>query len=556
MSVLKLRVVLSILCMLIGYSIFGTYALSLRLGFGFPTEVYWLSFVFVTIPLLCEVAFWKSGAKLRLFYLLMFSIMIHLQYVVVDSSPFLSSSDAIGDYRLTTKIIDDTRWMPFIRVDWGFGSEYRFYPITNFLYATMSLLTGIPLMMVVKYLFIVKALVVTPIAERLFRRFFSRRVAYLATAIFLASPGAILFPHKESFAVIFFFLGLYVATKAEKTRQYLLIGLISILTLVMTHHFTTYFFMALLTSLFLASHFRTRQKAVRVSSQFYMLCLIVFVAWIAFIAWAIIAWHQEVLSSVLLESLLPGELTFSELLPLHSLSERIIVWLGYGATAFSAVFGFLVYMRNRKSVSSSFFAMTLLLIPILVVASIFRFSPQRGASSIIISHRAYEFGYIAVGTLSAFFFIRAFQSRKRVTSKVVLISVITLAMIAGPIAGGVHPRTFVRVSSVVSAKAMSMNTWMSESGASNEYSVGDRVVDLILTGYGDSLAFRYSELFASQDFSLPSDIRSNASYVVTYIHMTDFYGPNAAKFYASPYFHNLYGNGMLNVFRIANRTSS
>ena len=155
------RTALSFLCILVGYSIFGIYALSLRLGFSFPIEAYWLSFVFVSIPLLFEVVFWRSSSKLGLLYLLSFSLMINLQYAVVDSSSLLSSEDAVADYRLAGKIIVDSQWNPFGSVEWGFGSEYRFYPVTDFLYATTSLLTGIPLLIVVKYLFVVKAIVTT-----------------------------------------------------------------------------------------------------------------------------------------------------------------------------------------------------------------------------------------------------------------------------------------------------------------------------------------------------------------------------------------------------------
>jgi len=287
-----------------------------------------------------------------------------------------------------------------------------------------------------------------------------------------------------------------------------------------------------------------------------MLCLVVFVAWVAFVAAAIVALHQRLLLGVFFETLLPGELTFSELMPLYSPYEKIIVWLGFGAAVFSAGLGFLVYIRNRKKLSSSFLMIIYFFIPIIGIAAILRFSPQGGAVSVIISHRAFEFGYIAIGALSALFFIRAIQSLRKVAPKIVLTGAIMFMIIVGPMAGAVHPRTFGLVSDVVSAKAMSMNTWMSESEASNEYAVVDKVLYLILAGYGDSFAFRYSELFSSQDFDLPPDIRSRSSYVITYKYMTDFYGPDAARFYASPFFHNLYTNGLLNVFRIASNTSS
>ena len=556
MSVLSRRAALSCLCILAGYSVFAIYALSLRFQFDFPIEVYWLSFVLASVPLLFEAALWKSSAKLRLFYLLSFSLIIHLQFAVVDSSPFLSSADAVADYRLTSKIIADSEWMPFGGVEWGFGSEYRFYPVTNFLYATTSLLTGIPLLIVVKYLFIIKGLVVTPLAERWFRSFFTQRVAYLATGLFLASPGAILFPHKESFAVIFFFLGMYASTKTEITRRYVLIGLVSILTLILTHHFTTYIFLALLTSLFLASHFIKRQKALRVSSQFFMLCWVVFISWVAFIAWTVIVAHQRLFSQMFFSLLLPGQLAFSEVLPLYTPYERIIVWSGVGVAAFSTGLGLLGYTKNRKGFSSSFFAITLFLTTILVIASFFRFLPRR--HNVLLSHRAFEFGYIVIGAFSALFFIRAFQSRKRFTLNVMLVGAIIVMMIFGPIAGALHPRSFARVSDVISFEAMALNIWISESVALNEYAIGDRIVVLLLV-YGNFWAVPSPEFFASQDISLTWslwDLRSGAGYVITYVYMKDFYGLDVAKFDNSPIFHKPYTNGMLNLYRISNRTSS
>lgn len=548
------RVALSFLCILVGYSIYGVYALSLRFGLDFPIEAYWLSFVFVSIPLLCEVAFWKSSSKLRLLYLLSFSLMIHLQYAVVDSSPLLSSEDAVADFRLTEKIVADSQWTPFGSIEWGFGFEYRFYPVTNFLYATVSLLTGMPLLIVVKYLFVIKALVVTPIVLKLFRSFFNQRVAYLATAVFLASPGAILFPHKESFAVVFFFLGLYACTRAEKTRQYVLVGLISIITLIMTHHFTAYIFLFLLSSLFLSSNFHKQQKAARVSGQFFLLCLAVFTTWVAFVAWTIVAIHQKLLFSIFFEALLPGHVTFSELLPLYAVHERTIVWIGIGITVASAVLGFLSYLRDRKGFSSSFFTMTVFLLPLLAVASVFRFSSQE--LNVLISHRAFEFGYIAIGAFSAYFFVQALRLGKKLPIKGILICAIAVVLIVGPMTGAMHPQTFSRVSDVVSSKALALNDWMSESNASVPYTVGDHIVFFILTIYGDARVVRYPELFVSQDFTLPRDERSEWSYVVTYVYMTEFYGLDATRFVDSPDFLSLYANGLLNVYGISNRTSS
>jgi len=406
----------------------------------------------------------------------------------------------------------------------------------------------------VKYLFVIKALVVTPIVLKLFRSFFNQRVAYLATAVFLASPGAILFPHKESFAVIFFFLGLYVCTRAEKTRQYVLVGLISIITLIMTHHFSAYIFLFLLSSLFLSSNFHKQQKVARVSGQFFLLCLAVFTTWVAFVAWTIVAIHQKLLFSIFFEVLLPGHVTFSELLPLYSAHERTIVWIGIGITVASAVLGFLGYLKDRKGFSSSFFTMTVFLLPLLAVASVFRFSSQE--LNVLISHRAFEFGYIAIGAFSAYFFVQALRLGKKLPIKGILICAIAVVLVIGPMTGAMHPQTFSRVSDVVSSKALALNDWMSESNASVEYTIGDQMVFLILAIYGNSRVARYSEFFVSQDFVPPRDEHLEWTYVVTYVYMTSFYGLNATRFESSPDFHNLYANGLLNVYGTSNRMSS
>lgn len=545
------QAVLSSLCVLLGYSIFGIFALGLRFPFDFPVEFYWLSFVFVSIPLFYEAIFWKGKPKRRLFYLLSFSLMINLQYAVVDFSPLLTSSDAVADYRLTDKIITETHWRPFEPVEWFFGSEYRFYPVTNFIYATFSMLTGMPLLLVIRYLFVVKALVVPPLLDKFFRSFFGSRVAYLATVFFLSSPGAIVFPHKESFAMIFFVLGLYASGRIMKKKQYLSIGLVSIMTIVMTHHFTTYVLLGILTSLYLAGYVFESQKTARVSAQFFMLSVVSFVAWIWFVAWTVFSGHQKLLSELFFGALLPGEVALSELVSLGAPYERIIIFVGYGITAISAGLGFLSYVKNKKSRSSGFLAITSFLLLLLAGATIFRFTGSR--LNILVSHRAYEFGYIFVGALSALFFVYLIRShvRKKLTLNLILICSLVLVMIVGPMAGNMHPRSLAGLGKVVSFNGLSLNAWMSESGASDEYTVGDITVQLILSGYGNSMTVRALDLFASQNLSLPAD----ASYVATYVYMTDFYGTNASKFDDSPCFHNLYTNGILNVYRISNRTS-
>lgn len=557
MSRTRGRLILSCFLLLFAYSIFGIYALSLRFAFDFPLELYWLSFVLAFVPVLFEAVPETSNPKLRLFYLLCFSLLLHLQFAVVENTPLISSPDAVADYRLTDKIIADSEWVPFKPVEWSFASEYIYYPGTNFLYATLSLLAGIPLLTVVKYLFIIKALVVPILAERFFRSFFNQRVAYLAAGLFLVSPGAILFPHKETFAAIFLFLGLYAITKAARNRRYVLIGFVILPILILTHHFTSYIFLGILASLFLATHFHKRKNTLRVSSQFFLLYLTLFFAWVAFIAWTVFLAHQTLIFELVLSYILPGKLLLSEALGLYILSERIMVWTGFGIAAVSSVIGFLIYIRDRKVFSSSFFFIVLFLGLLLAIGSVFRFTPSSVDVQIIVSHRVFEFGYIAVGALSAVFFVRALQSRKRLALKVILVGAIGAMIALGPMVGALNPRSYVKISDVISFETISLNKWISESVESNEYAIGDNIVTLILV-YGNFSSVSSREFFTGQDMSLdwkPHDMRSEAAYVITYVYMTDFYGTNAARFDNSPLFHHIYTSGILNMYGISKHTS-
>jgi hypothetical protein len=122
--------------------------------------------------------------------------------------------------------------------------------------------------------------------------------------------------------------------------------------------------------------------------------------------------------------------------------------------------------------------------------------------------------------------------------------------------GAMNPLTFGKVSDTVSPRAISLNSWMSYSNANDKYTVGDNVVFLILSIYGDSKVAKNPEFFTTQDFDLSKEERSDWLYVATYVYMTDFYGSNATKFVGSSYFNALYTNGLLNIYGIVDRTSS
>jgi len=542
-----LTVVLSYMCMLFGFSLFGIFAWSLRSHYYFPTEVYWLSFILVSIPFLFNAIFGGSDRKLRLICLLSYSIMIHLQYAVVDSSPLISSFDALSDYRLTGRVVANHEWLTDLEPGFGLASEYIFYPITNFLYAITSMLTGIPLILVCKYLLFIRAFVVPPLIYRCSRNFFDRKVSYLATGFFLSSPGSILFPHKETLALIFFIAGIYVITEIVKTRKFLLIGLLSTLTLIMTHHLTTYVFLGLLTSLFFASTVFKRQSISKPTTQFLMFSYVFFGAWISFVAWRVMSLHERLLSEVFFRILMPQPEVLLQLMQPYVPYEKTIIWVGYAITLISASLGFLYYLRDRKNRSFAFVTITFFLLAFLILATVFRFAPSPTLTTIIVSHRAYEFGFFCVAPLSALFFIKN-RSKKRSTVNVVLICAMIIMMITGPMAGMLHPQNFSEITKVISFSSLSLSTWTSQF-TRNEIIIGDKVVRMTVSGYGSRSIISYpAELLTEQDSTFNSGLTPKTLYVVTYLYMEKSIHDSLTRKVDTPYFNSVYTNGLFTTY--------
>ncbi len=567
---MRVRVIFSFTCIVLGFSLMAGYAWGIRVGSNFPIEAYWLSFAFVSIPLLADVFFWHSGARLRLIYLISFALIIHLQYAVVDSSPFLSSEDAIFDYKLTGQIMAATQWIPGQAVDRAV--TYSFYPASDFIYATISMLTGIPLIIVVKYFFVVRALILPPIIFKWYQNFFGENVSYLGTAVLLASPGAILFPHKEALALIFFTLGLYTITKMVRTRQrgfvatsFLLAGV-----LIFTHHITSYFFLAVLGLVSLVAYIVEHRSVIKPPNQFLLFCSVVFVAWVSFVAYTSVLNHSELLSNVLFQVLtIPAARpeTTSILLQTSSLYEKLIVLTGLLVTMLCAAVGFVIYVRNKRVRSIDFVIISSLLFALLVVTTPFRFIPS--ASSLDVAHRTYEFAYFAIGPLAGFFFVTVTKLTKRsVVIKLTLSCAMIVVLVSAPMGGALSPRNpTAELAKVFTPSALSLNTWMSEFGG-NTNIVGDFQVDyLVFVGYGDYLVHTY---YGEREIEVYPQIFSDSSvnftalanmgltghtFVVTYDRMLEIHPSwnqsSIAKFDTSSYAQRVQSNGAFTVYLLS-----
>ncbi len=541
------------------------YAWSLRVGSSVPVEAYWLSFVFVSIPLLSDVFFWHSSTRMRLFYLIAFALIIHLQYAVVDTSPFLSSEDAIFDYKLTAQIMAAHQWVPGQAVERAV--TYSFYPASNFIYATISMITGIPLIIVVKYLFVAKAFILPPIIWKWYQNFFSENISYLGTAVLLASPGALLFPHKEPLALIFFAIGLYVITRVTRTKQrgFLAASFLLAGVLVFTHHVTMYFFLAVLGSVFLVGHVVEHRPVFKLSSQFLLFCFVVFSAWVSFVAYASTFGQANLFSSILFRVVSIPAVHGEVLLQSSVLYEKVIIWAGFGVTMLCAGIGFLIYVRNRKIRSIDFAVMSILLFGVLVVTTPFRFIPSAG--SLDASHRAYEFAYFVVGPLVGVFLVATNKLKWRPTLiKLVLALALIVVLVSGPMGGALNPRNpTTELSKTLTPSALSVNTWTTEFGG-NTNIVGDLEVDYpVFVGYGNYLVHTYygqREIDVyPQSFSDPAVNFTELAdrgltgpiFVVTYNSMLEIHPSwnetSIAKFDKSPSFLRVESNGAFAVYQ-------
>ena len=517
----SVRLSISLICFLLGFSFFTLFALSLRLHFAFPIELYYLSFVLVSLPLILNVFFWHDSKRISLISLLAFSVLISLQYAVVDTSPVLWSSDATFDYKLTSQIISDSKWK--VGVGEGDVFDYSSYPISNMLYAAFSMLTGIPLVFVVKYLLVIRAIIVVPV-YKLFSRFFSERVSYLAALIFLASPGAVLWPHKQELAMIFFVLGIYamINTSRHDDGRYSFLGFLSAIVLIMTHHFSSYIFLALITVVFVAGYFL---KFKTVSSISITGIWVFFASWTVFVSWEITkSLELRYLIDSLSRVFTPSELTnqISQTMFSYPPYQTIIADVGLVIIGLSATLGLLYYLTSEKKASPQFKAATLFMFVLLVFASALRFtsSPIRGDMPL----RTFEFGFLFVAPLSAFFFIKV-SSRNlgRILGAVVKFSatsavaiVLLSAIVLGalnPWTINIHPVSTVSSPENYSRASLSFEDWLRNSSSNDSVTIGDRLVYNILYGYGGrEVVWTYPYLYYANDLE-PQDFGSLRSYL-------------------------------------------
>jgi hypothetical protein len=249
---------------------------------------------------------------------------------------------------------------------------------------------------------------------------------------------------------------------------------------------------------------------------------------------------------------MPGEVAISEVLSLSVPYEQTVILSGYIIALISTGLGFLYYMFKQKNRSVGFLGISFFLILLIIFGLVYRIFGSEHID-ILVSHRTLEFGYVFVGVFSGIFFIKftkfihkIINFKQKILFSLILMTLLFLVILVGPMSGNMHPRTLERLGKVISTNSVSLNVWMKDYGASEEFTVGDRTIQLILTGYGDAQTIRKVEYFTGEESNLPE----HASYLASYEYMSEFYGINLTEIYNSPNLNNIHTNGLINIYYI------
>jgi hypothetical protein len=562
------RLLLSLASIAVGFVLFAVFAWCQHQGIDFPVLAYWFSFGFVAAPLVVDLVFKGGRSDLRLFYLVTFSVMLNLQYLAVNSSPFIGDSDGIFSYSLSNQILSD-HWKPGMGYIYDRAFTYSYYPVMSFLSIVTSFTTGLPLIAVYKYLFMVGGIVVPILVLRFLQNFTDNDSAYLATLIVVATPGAILFPHNQTIGLVFLVLTMFLITSVKTTssRQFVLLGFLSVTALILTHHFTTYVFMAILVALVIGSYVLKWRIKVEPSKIFALFCVVLFAAWLVYVTFSVGQSHASQVVTVLLPS--QTSTSIGTPLPLafeSSTVEVALLYGGFGLTMASAFVGFLFFMRERKQHPYDFVMLAVLFGPLLIFSIFFRFASV--SHNLDLSHRVWAFAYIAVGFFSSYTFAKLRNISKKLFMNIAVVLAILCILIVGPLGGALGPHFQGQEQSrYISYDGLEATVWLNSHSIGSESIISDQVEGMtywLFSGYGGRVTTYKPELFnGSSVYPTLGHLSSDEKFLVANGYDNELAKrmdwPQNPDLYQSfdrcPFLAGVYSNGEFVIYRFNNGTT-
>lgn len=410
---LRFRIVgvIAFICTLLGY--FGC-GLALKHGMSVPAILYW-SF-FLAIPCI-SILLISNNEGYNVILLLVVSFSVYSIYFLQNITWYPSGRDVQFELENVALIYETGKW--YQGMGTSMAREMSVHPAMYFLLASFCYVTGFE---PYQAMFIVPWL--KGIGFTLFFYLFSRnmladkRIAFLSSLVYLGCFSLMIFPHREVFTIVLF-MGLLWTYICKKTNFELgVVQVLFVLSLAISHHFTAYIFLLLITALNLFS-----EKSWRMISPY--LPVVVIFSWIIFISFEVFNLYSTMFLDALQMVLtlnLPGT-------PGRALSyfytpiETFFLLGGPILVSILALPDFLRKFRtNRKS---NLVVMTWVLGILLIVALSF-FKTETYNNS---TYRVWGFAFIVLSVWASHFLWEKLQNEKlRVIASILIVAFLFTSM--------------------------------------------------------------------------------------------------------------------------------
>ena len=275
----------------------------LRLGAFYDHYfTFWLPILI--IGFLALYATLTSDTKFPLILIFIFSLTLHLIQFIRQPANMIWNPDAIYALQLVNNVIKTGHW------DFGYGTDaayaYSFYPLFYLFQLTLSLVPSFSPMLVIKYSMAILNLLTLLTFYALINGLFDLDVKSKNLIVFMFSLNPMFhafnsYGHAESYAVIFYPLILLYVLKQRGSdrsvkRPTAAVAILLLITVSMSHHFTSYMvaFSLLVPTLLL--YFISRRFFGKI--QLHFLALISPLTWLMFIASYVFTTHSELLLDI------------------------------------------------------------------------------------------------------------------------------------------------------------------------------------------------------------------------------------------------------------------
>jgi len=425
---------IALFCVVVIY--FGC-GFALDQGLPIPALLYWFSFL--AIPAI-SLFLASDNERFILFLLILNSISVYSLFLLQNTTWFPAARDTQYELQIANLIRNTGKWVPGLGT--GFSSGSSFNPGMHIFIASFSAVTGTQTydaMFLIPWLRGVGFLLFFYLFAR---EFFSNvRIRFFASLVCLGAVWFISFPHRELFSEIFFMGALWLCFRKETSPKTKLLLVILTFSMTLSHHFTSYVFLAPVIAVFLFDHER-RKKMINP-----LIPVVIVFSWISFVTITISSGFViEILQSletVVTFRLPSGQQTLAATRYFYTPFENLMVFLGPILTGLVAFYPFLKAIRSKKMPSLT--AITFVFGILLGISALFFIlNTQMGTSFL----RIWGFVYIPLAIWVGLFFSTKVRNPRVLTIVTVIFVVILFAsMNLSSVDSGIKkwyvPRTYI-----------------------------------------------------------------------------------------------------------------